>query len=300
MSWKIQIEGDEMYLEDLYNAFSTLHFDPKIYKDGENYYLEGSVFENLSDPKKVSSSVKTFLTFLPVVFNFKTERAIELLKVVAISYEDGKFKYVYDSEGNFSCRAPVGDIVLEIQNVVHDSAVGSLDLTQTSKDGQILGGLSTIESIISYLKTHSDSESLKNVAEYLKPSLENLLTFSFKFSDETPTKDIIEAESKYGKDIELAKWTTIRKIYETIRDDNYFRSTTYRTGLSFIEDIIGEETADNLYFTACNIQIHSTTTIKAKNYKKPKRIIAIFEAEKLISTLLSKYIEEKAKEIESS
>ena len=105
--------------------------------------------------------------------------------------------------------------------------------------GKIIEGLNTIEEINNYIKTNSNSESLENIAEYLKPSLEKLTSFSTKFSNETSTEDIVKAELEYGVNIELAKWVTLRKIYETIRDDKYFKN-----GLNFIYNVIGEELAN--------------------------------------------------------
>jgi hypothetical protein len=303
MRWKIQIEGDKKYLENLSNIFSALNFDPKIDKAGENYYLEGSIFEKLRDEKDVSATATTFLALVPVVLNFKTERAIEKLKVVGISYEEEDFKYVFDPKTNLSHKETIGDIVLKPQDMVHssrlisDSATGSesIQITQYDNKGEIIGGLNTIEEIDNYIKTNSNSESLENIAKYLKPSLEKLFGFSSKFPNETPTKDIVKAELEYGTNIELAKWVTLRKIYETIKDDKYFENTKFTNGINFIYDAIGKESAGNFYRTASNKQVHSETTTAKREYKQPNHEMPLSEAEELISTLLSKYIEEKVK-----
>jgi hypothetical protein len=303
MRWKIQIEGDEKYLDDLSNIFRTLNFDPKIYKDSKDYYLEGSIFEKLRDAKEVSATATTFLALVPVVFNFKTERAIEPLKVVGFSYEEGDFKYGFDPKANLLYKAPIGDVVLKPQDMVHssrlisDSATGSesIQITQYDNKGEIIGGLNTIEEINNYIKTNSNSESLENIAKYLKPSLEKLFGFSSKFPNETPTKDIVKAELEYRTNIELAKWATLRKIYETIRDDKYFANTKFTNGINFIYDAIGKESAGNFYRTASNKQVHSETTVIKMKYKEPTHEMPLSEAEELISILLSKYIEEKVK-----
>ncbi|MEM5777414.1 MAG: hypothetical protein QXJ06_03115 [Candidatus Aenigmatarchaeota archaeon] len=302
MNWKIQIEGDKKYLEDLNGVFGTLNLDPKIIKEGENYYLEGTIFEDSSDPEKVSLIAKTLLTLLPVVFNFKTKRAIELPKVVVISYEDENFKYTYDPERKHLNKTSKSGKVIICEPGSFNIKGEQVDFLRKSKDGKILGGLNTIESIMDYLKTHTDSESLKNVVEYLKPSLEILVNFSLKFSGETPTKEIVGAEIRYGKDFELAKWAALRKIYETIRDDDYFKDTNFHDGFSFICRAIGKESADNFYCTVTKRYIHPKTTTRNHNSNSCKeyRVINLSEAEELISKLLSKYIEEKAKEIKNN
>ena len=292
MSWKIQIDGDKKYIDDLIEVFQTLSFEPFICKEGENIYLEWKMFDDITDAKEISSKAKTFLTLMPVIFHFKSERAIELLKVLKISYKDEKGEKVYDSEGKLESSIEISDdgkksVLLHVNSVNINISVKSVVLTTTSKDGQILGGLTTIESIIRHLlKAKNDSESLKNVAEYLKPFLENLTNFSFKFPDETPTKDIVEAEFKYGKDFELAKWTALRKIYEAIRED---------LGLDFIKNYLGAQLADDFYYTTCYYYIHTETGNIKEEYEKPSRKMPLSEAEELISKLLSKYIEEKVK-----
>jgi hypothetical protein len=90
--------------------------------------------------------------------------------------------------------------------------------------------------------------------------------------------------------LELAKWTALRKIYGAIRDD---------LKIDFIENYLGKQLADDFYFTASNYHIHTKTEKENKNKKKksnePSRIMPLSEAEEFISTLLSKYIEEKAR-----
>jgi hypothetical protein len=299
MRWKIQIEGDKKYLDDLSNIFSALNFDPKIYKDAGNYYLESSIFESLGDAKEVSAIATTFLALVPVVFNFKTERVIAPPKLLKISYRGEKEERVYDSEGNIESSVEISENGKRSTRMYVGSGTfkitGNAVYLATSKDGQFLGGLTTIESIKDYLKTNSDSGALENVAKYLKPSLEKLVNFSSKFPNETPTKDIVKAELEYGTNIELAKWVTLRKIYETIRDDKYFANTKFTNGINFIYDAIGEESAGNFYRTASNKQVHSETTTAKKEYKQPNHEMPLSKAEDLISTLLSKYIEEKVK-----
>jgi len=302
MRWKIQIEGDKKYLEDLCNVFNTLNFDPKIYKDGENYYLEGSIFESLEDAKEVSSKAKTLLALI-LTTNFKPERIREAFKISKIFYEDKNKRVEFDQDGNLISEQNKGSGNIKFSGRANtlatsklvDSAVGneSIRILKYDNKGKIIGGLTTIEEINDYIKANNNSESLENIAEYLKPLLEQLISFSSKFSNETPTKDIVRAGLEYGATIELAKWVTLRKIYETIRDDKYFENTRFKGGKDFIDDVIGEDSADNFYYTASKKHIHSETTVMKNKDEKPKREIPLSEAEDLISTLLLKYIEEK-------
>ena len=289
--WKILIDGDKKYIDDLIEGFKTLKFEPKIYEEEGNFYLEGKIFDDTDNAQRIASIANTFLTIAPAIPHFKSERAIEQLKVLKISYKDEKEERVYDSEGNPESSVEISeDGKRSIRMYVGSGTfkiTGNAVYLATSKDRQILGGLTTIESIIRHLlKAKNDSESLKNVAEYLKPFLENLTNFSFKFPDETPTKDIVEAEFKYGKDFELAKWTALRKIYEAIRED---------LGLDFIKNYLGAQLADDFYYTTCYYYIHTETGNIKEEYEKPSRKMPLSEAEELISKLLSKYIEEKVK-----
>jgi len=314
MRWKIQIEGDKKYLEDLCNVFIALNFDPKIYKDGENYYLEGSIFESLEDAKEVSSKAKTLLALI-LTTNFKPERIREPFKISKIFYEDKNKRVEFDQYGNLISEQKIllgvindeyngsGKIkfsgranTLATYNLV-DSAIGneSIRILKYDNKGKIIGGLTTIEEINYYIKANNNSESLENIAEYLKPLLEQIVSFSSKFSNETPTKDIVRAGSEYGATIELANWVSLRKIYETIRDDKFFENTKFKDGINFIYDVIGKESADNFYYTASKKHIHSETTVIKNKDEKPIREIPLSEAEDLISTLIFKYIEEKTK-----
>lgn len=302
MSWKIQIEGDEKYLEDLRSIIENPDLDNLglvLEKYDKSYFLQWKRFDCTTNAKEIASKLKTLLTLMSATSPFKSERAIKQFEIVRIFYEDKNIEKVFDSEGNLeSCTEISEDGKKSIHMYLGSGSIklsGSAVSLAVSNDGKILGGLNTIESVKRYIE--KDSKLSKNLADYLKPFFENLVDFSLKFSDETPTKDIIEAESKYGKNFELAKWTALRKIYETIRDDNYFKGTAFKSGFSFIIHIIGKETADDLYLTACNTQLHSETTTEERKYKEPSRIITLSEAEELKSTLLLKYIEEKTKEI---
>jgi len=300
MNWKIQIDGDKKYIDDLIDVFKALNLGPLIYREGDSIYLGRKMFDSITDAKDISSIAKTLLTLISIASPLKRIGYVEPLKISKFFYKDKNIEKVFDSEGNIEEEISEDgkkETFLRVQSMSH--TVVQANLTLIGEEGTISYNFNTIESIKDYLKTHSDPENLKNVADYLKPPIETLLNFSHKSSSETPTKDIVEAESKYGEDIELAKWTALRKIYETIRDDKYFKNTNFKSGFSFIKHTIGEGTADDLYSTVCN-QLHTETTTEERNYKKPKRIVPLSEAEELISTLLSKYIEEKAKEVKST
>ena len=108
MRWKIQIEGDKKYLEDLCNVLNTLNFDPKIYKDGKNYYLEGSIFEKSSDVKEISEKAKTFITLLTYVPNFKSrvisEAVIVKNIIETIEVTEGYKIITYSPDGEISSK----------------------------------------------------------------------------------------------------------------------------------------------------------------------------------------------------
>lgn len=285
--WKILIDGDKKYIEDLIGVFKTLKFEPKIYEEEGNFYLEDKIFDDTDNAQRIVSIANTFLTIAPAIPHFKSERAIEPPKVVVISYEDGNFKYVYGREGQLLCKAPIGDIVLEIQDMVHGSVIESLDFIQTSKDGQIVGGLNTIESIRNYLKTHSDSESLKNVAEYLKPFLENLVKYSNDYSDDKMTEEISEVLRSLEAKTKTLNWVNLYKIYELIEravgNENKLKEKNW----------ISEEQIDS--FCATNNYFYRHSIFKVFEKTPKKRKMELYEAEEMISQLLSKYIEEKVK-----
>ena len=289
MSWKIQIDGDKKYIDDLIEVFQTLSFEPFICKEGENIYLEWKMFDDITDAKEISSKAKTFLTLMPVVFHFKSERAIELLKVLKISYKDEKGEKVYDSEGNLESSIEISeDGKRSIRMYVGSGTfkiTGNAVYLATSKDGQILGGLTTIESIKDYLKANSDSESLKNVVEYLKPFLKNLVKYSNNFSNEKITEEILTVLSNIETKTTTLKWVNLYKIYELIEkavgNEKKLKDKNW----------VNKEQIDS--FNSTNNYYHRHSVFRVF-YKKPKdREMDLQEAEEIISTLLSKYIEEK-------
>jgi hypothetical protein len=287
--WKIQIDGDKRYIDDLFSVFKTLNFEASIYREGENIYLESKMFDNITDAKEIAPKAKTFLTLISTLPHFKSERAIEPLKVLKIFYKDRNVEKVYDPEGNPESSVEISkDGKRSIRMYV---GLGTFKITgnavylATSKDGQILGGLTTIESIKNYLKTNNESESLKNLAGYLKPFLENLVKYSNNFSNEKITEEILTVLSNIETKTTTFKWVNLYKIYELIekavgnekklKDKNWVNK----------EQINSFNSTNNYYHR------HSVFRVF---YKKPKdREMDLQEAEEMISQLLLKYIEEK-------
>ena len=288
MKWKIKLSGDKKYLGDLAFVLETLNFvDPRIRKEkegeSEEFFLEGTIFESSADAKEVSEKAKTFLTLVSVVPHFKTQRVIKTAKIAEIErlYEGNK-KEIYDSEGNYKFTEDGNDIALHVDNVTHGTHIDNVDLT-VFNDGKILAGLNTIESVRDFLSERSSN--IEQVAEYLKPFFENIVSYSNNFSSQTTTKDIVNTESKYGKDLELSKWTAMRNMYESIRND---------IGEITVKLMMGEQLADDFYYTACYYHMHPANK-GPERHKKPNRKIPLDEGEEIISKLVSAYIEYKVK-----
>jgi len=299
MNWKIKLSGDKKYLEDLASVLETLNFvDPRIRKEkereSEEFFLEGTIFESSADAKEVSEKAKTFLTLVSVVPHFKTQRVIETPKIAGIietlseANKKNIYENIYDSEGNYKFTKDDDGITLDVDDVTHCTHIGNVDLTVFG-DGKILAGLNTIESVRDFLSERSSN--IEQVAEYLKSFFENIVSYSNNFSSQTTTTDIVNTESKYGEDFELAKWSAMRNIFESISNDLGGRKEIYK--------MIGEDFAENFYRTACYYYTHPKNKPKNKDSNKnrpPKRKMPLSEAEEVISTLVSKYIGRKVKE----
>ncbi|MCX8095769.1 MAG: hypothetical protein N3D74_06250 [Caldisericia bacterium] len=80
IKWKIYIDGDKNYIEDLIFVLKNLNFNEIIYKEGEEYLLDSKIFKEIDDAKKLSEKVKTFLTFLSNTFIFKKFKEFHLIK----------------------------------------------------------------------------------------------------------------------------------------------------------------------------------------------------------------------------
>lgn len=285
--WKVQIDGDKKYIDDLLLVFETLNFEPSIYKEGEDVYLESKVFDNIVDAKEISSKVKTLLTLLPVVPNFRTERTIESLKIVKIFHEDGGTKEVYDAEGNFLCKSDSKETILQIDPMKHSSHIGSVDLIQISEDGKFLGGLTTIESIKNYIENNrSNSDAMQKLKDYLKPLFENIVKYSENCSQEGAAEEMLTILTNFSSDLTTLKWIFLYRIYEIIEKEVDGKSKL--KSKNWIEPNQVE-----LFAAVANYYYRHSKFRVFKKDKPPSRKMSLSEAEELISTLLLKYIEEK-------
>ena len=291
MAWKVKIEGDKQYIDDLRFVFENLHFGIKIHKEEEEYSLEGTIFDNAKEATEVSKQTKTFLTLIQTALHFKSKRAIESVKVVEIYKilsDDGKEMEIYDADGKFKFKKSSkndnsNDAISHINDVTIPQSISNEELI-VYNGKTIKSGLDFIESIKEQIQKAKSESEIKEVENYLTPFLENITDYSKKFADETTTKDIITAHSEYETNLELSKWAAMRNIYESIRNS--------LGGKEKIYEMLGEDNADNFYNTTCYYHLHPENKDPNK-YDKPKREISLAEAEEIISTLISKYIEEK-------
>lgn len=307
MNWKIQIEGDKKHLEDVSNLFSILNFDPRIYKDGENYYLEGSIFENTNGAKEISEIANNFLTLMFNLPHFKTKRNIEPPRIKniieTIITEEGTRIRTYDPEGEGYSEELIKkdgkkNYTLQIQNLVHMTNIAKVDIySPAEKD--FSRHFRTIEEVNNFFQNDTNNgELLKNLSEYLKPYLENLLKLSSTTNNQEDKQrkekivlflsnlEVINSESS----VETLKWFFLYKIYETIRDG-------VTKGKEKLEKWVGKNSVEKFTCTA-NLHRHGENK-KSENDKEcinKYGEMSLSEAEELIiSTLLLKYIEEKVK-----
>ena len=300
--WIIEISGNKKYLEDIIKVFDTLNFKPRIYEEEDKFYLEGDIFSETDDFKEVIIKSKLFLTLMSVVLHFKTERGIEPLKILRIKEikenpDNSKEEIIYNPDGLLESSSKISkngnrEIKIIDRAIIKNNV--SLSKKIIRKNGEIEYDLNTIENIKSSLEeAKGNNETLDKINKYLKPFFENIVSYSNNFSNSPTSKDILNAESKYGKDFELAKWTAMRNIFESISNDLGGRKEIYK--------MIGEDFAENFYRTACYYYTHPKNKPKNKDSDKnrpPERKMPLSEAEEVISTLLSKYIEYKVKNTE--
>ena len=303
MRWKIQIEGDKKYLDDLSNIFSALNFDPKIYKDGEDYYLEGSIFESSGDAKEISEITETILTLMFHLPHFKTERRAELPRtkniIETVVVEEGVRIRTYDPEvEGYSEKLITKDgkehCTLKINNMTHQTSVQSPNL-YTSEDLTDFAKFTTLEKLNWLIENNKDNkELLEDLSKYLTSYLENLLKFSTSSNQPEIEKSKGEIVSFLSDlellntetNIETLKWVVLYKIYESIwkgLDDKEVRPKQW----------VGE---DKIKWLKCTANLHRHAEFEnCKDLISSLGEMPLSEAEELISTLLSKYIEEKVK-----
>jgi hypothetical protein len=300
MRWKIQIEGDKKYLEDLCNVFNTLNFDPKIYKDGKNYYLEGSIFEKSSDVKEISEKAKTFITLLTYVPNFKSrvisEAVIVKNIIETIEVTEGYKIITYSPDGEISSEDLItkdGKKYINLYDHINGKTSIQANLTVLGRQNDFTK-LKTIEEILILMEQYKDNEEyLKKLSKYLSSLLNKILKFSVFSNEPELEKTNVEIVSLLSdlelinKDtnIETLKWVILYKIFEAIG------------GKSKWSNLVGKDTLDKFSCTA-QLKRHSQRDKANKECEeKIKKLgeMPLSEAEDLISTLLLKYIEEKTK-----
>ncbi len=296
--WKIYINGDKNYIEDLILTFNKLNLEPLelfIYKENEDYLLDSKRFDNIDDAKKLSEKAKTFLTTISTISPFKRLRDLEPLKIEKFikTSEDKKLEEVYDPEGNLIRETEItkdgkkstftytGSIKINLS--IHSPTV------VTTKNGRIIFSLNTIEAIKSQIiNSKDDNENLNKLSEYLNSILEKLLVFTTNFSEDEKIKKIIEILNNpetTKSDSETLRWVNLYKIYEIIEKDMGSESKLKNKKWVDVKDI------DNFKKTANN---HRHSIYKIFN-NPPKQRMNLYKGEEFISILLSKYIEEKIK-----
>jgi len=290
--WKILIEGDKKYIDDLLSVFETLNFEPSIYKEGEYVYLESKVFDNIVDVKKILSMTKTLLALISST-NFKTERYGETLRVLKILYEDENNKEEFDPNGNLtsSFKKPSGKANTLANPCLGDSAIGneSVSVSKYDNKGKIVGGLTTIESIKDYIENNrSNSDAMQKLKDYLKPLFENIVKYSENCSQEGAAEEMLTILTNFSSDLTTLKWIFLYRIYEIIEKEVDGKSKLKSKNWIEPNQVELFAAVANYYYR------HSKSRVFEKD-KPPSRKMSLSEAEELISTLLSKYIEEKAR-----
>jgi hypothetical protein len=303
MKWKIQINGDNKYLEDLSALFHTLNFDPKISKEGENYYLEGDIFASTNSAKEISETANSFLTLLFHLPHFKTDRGINSPRIKNIietlTTEEGKRVRTYDPDGeSYSEELTTKDgkknYTLHVNNITMKTSVQSVNLysPESLKDFEQFRTIEMVNSLIENIK--DNKELLEKLSEYLFSYLENLLKFSTSLNlpeDEKRKSKILSFLSNLEllnseSSIETLKWVFSYKIYEAIWKG--FEEKEEKP-----KQWVGE---DKIKRFKCTADLHRhAESENCKNLISNLGEMPLSEAKELISTLLSKYIEEKVK-----
>lgn len=148
--------------------------------------------------------------------------------------------------------------------------------------------INSLEDIKKYLEeSNNDPGKLKKLKENLNSRLEPLNKYAGKFSKEVTNKEVIETLTNLGKDLELSKWSTLYKIHEVIEKAVGEKKLKAKNW-------IGAEQIKNFCRNADYYYRHSVKRV-FNLVQPPKRKMEISEAEEIISTLLSKYVEEKVK-----
>ena len=277
MKWKIKITGDEKYLEALRSIFnkSAIHL---ILRDESGYYLNPDLLNSFREAKEISEFSETLLTFISFTPPQKTQRDVEVLKISSIkkNNDDGSYE-MYRANGDLDTSGDERNCKIEIPKV--DVSLNALT-PSTNYNGCLLD-IHDIEN----LKDLLDKEDGQKIMEDLDKHIDNLINYSEYTLGDSTKREIVSILTSLGKDLELAKWTAMRKMYESIRND---------IGEEAVKRMIGEQLANDFYYTASYYHMHPANK-GPERYKTPNRKIPLDEGEEIISKLVSAYIEYKVK-----
>lgn len=307
MNWKIELNGNKNYLENLSFISEKLNINPKVYKEKEGYFLEGSIFETSNNVKEILEKAKLYLTIISSASVFKSSDTLDLTKVENITWvsEDNKFRKIYDKDGNLYLEEKINDDG-SVQRVYHLNAKSS-EFKFTFSKAQVLIGneLPNFESLNEtkyYMEENAnDSVKLEKIKKIIFSKVDSIKYFVENFYSDFKVKEInelittinavknlmtrIKNQPEVIKGLEIAEWASLYRIYEIVEKD--------------IKDKAKEWLKGEQWETFCrNADYYHRHSAKRlfNLVQPPKRIMPLSEAEELISTLLSKYIEEKSKE----
>jgi len=311
MKWKIKINGNKNYLEDLTSISEKFNVDPKIYKEREEYFLEGSIFEDSDDAKEVLEKTRLYLTVMSNASILKPDETLELMKVENLSWasEDNKTRKIYDQEGDLNTEEIIKEdgsiqrnVTLKIEPVVHKTKILKVIISA----GKEIPNFDSLGEIKAYIeRIENDSTKMNEVKQLVNSKLEPLRHFVGNFYSDLRIKEINELktvidaivnlkskmknQSENITGLEIAEWACLYRIYEIIEKDIESKNKECLETKQWLKGKQWETFQRNADY----YHRHSAKRL-FKLVLPPKRVMPISEAKELISTLLLKYIEEKA------
>ena len=320
MKWKVQIAGDEKYLEDLVSVLEALNFDnPRIYKDSGKFFLEGSIFESSDDEREVSEKAKTFLTLASVVPHFKTQRAIEMPRIAGIieTLSEANKKNIYDSEGNLTIQEITQDngsvqrnVIIRVNSVEIKLSVPKVTVTTSGDEIPNFQSLDEIKSYINQIA--NDSVKMNEVKKSVSSGVDSLETLVNKLRSDPEMVEVqelkkiiddaisirskVSGQPEVRTGLEVSEWASLYRIYEIIAYDvGGAKSDNKNKEILKAKNWVKPELIDD--FTETSNYYHRHSAKRIFNLKPPpERKIPLSKAEEVISTLVSKYIEYKVNE----
>ena len=319
MKWKIKLSGDKKYLEDLSSVLKALNFvDPRIRKDSEEFFLEGTIFESSADAKEVSEKAKTFLTLASVVPHFKTQRAIEMPRIAGIieTLSEANKKNIYDSEGNLTIQEITQDngsvqrnVIIRVNSVEIKLSVPKVTVTTS---GDEIPNFESLDEIKTYIDQNAnDPVKMNKVKQCVCSKLASLETFVSNFSSDSKIVEIrelktvidaivslkskISGQPEVRTGLEVSEWASLYRIYEIIAYDvGGAKSDNKNKEILKAKNWVEPTQIEDFSKTSNYYYRHSAKRLlNPKHF--PERKMSLSDAEEVISTLLSKYIEYKVK-----